>query len=299
MTPCHCNRASALGGDCERQLVYMRTAWQAAAPISVELELLFEEGRHQEEAVLRDLDRAGVRVMEQQVSLSWEQFEISGHLDAVVIEEEEPHRALPLEIKSMSPHIWDTIAYRGPGVYKWEEVAPAFTRKPWLRKYFAQLQLYCLLKGTEQAILLAKNKVTGQMAQIDVTLDLAYAEELLQRAQRINTHVRAGTLPDRIPYDPDVCGKCAWVHLCRPEIQGGDPVAFLEDAQIEERLDRRAALQEAYAEYEDLDAEVKAWAKTKDASTIAVGDWLLVKRPHGKGVRVDISYVGPGRCPAV
>ena len=40
-TPCHSNRASQLGADCERQLVYWRTRWEDAAELPLETLLSF------------------------------------------------------------------------------------------------------------------------------------------------------------------------------------------------------------------------------------------------------------------
>jgi CRISPR/Cas system-associated exonuclease Cas4 (RecB family) len=289
--PCHTNRASALGGDCVRQLVYARSNWQNAVAHDVGLELVFREGRLQEEALLRDLAAAGIRLIEQQTALEWPEFQITGHIDAVVVVDD---RAVPLEIKSMSDHIWNTVAKRGAGVYPWSEVAAAFEKKSWLRKYFAQLQLYCLLKGSEHAILLCKNKTSGAIAQVNVDLDYAYAEGLLQRADEINAHVACGTYPDRIEYDPDICGRCAWVHICLPDMVASDPIAFLSDGQIELRLNRRAELAESRTEYENLDAEVKAWAKAQGMNSIAIGEWLIEKKTTARGVRVDIRRLGGG-----
>src|SRR5213594_2204027 len=42
--PVTANRASQLGGDCDRELVYLRTRWQDAAPPPLDLQILFQEG---------------------------------------------------------------------------------------------------------------------------------------------------------------------------------------------------------------------------------------------------------------
>jgi CRISPR/Cas system-associated exonuclease Cas4 (RecB family) len=229
--PCHTNRASALGHDCERYLVYMRTEWDKALPHDVNLQLIFDEGNNQEKAVLQALAEAGVDVIEQQTSLHEKDLNITGHVDGVL---NIKGTAVPLEIKSMSPHIWDSIFKRGAAVYEWEEVAEGFQTKFWLRKYYAQLQIYMLCKNNDKAILLCKNKTTGALAQVDIGLNYDYAEQLLQRAEIINRFVEAGELPDRIPFNNEVCRRCEYNHLCCPDEIAMDPYQTISDDQVAE-----------------------------------------------------------------
>src|SRR5437867_568445 len=77
------------------------------------------------------------------------------------------------------------------------------------------------------------------LAQVTVKLDYDYAESLLRRAERINAHVEAGTLPERIPFNEEVCPRCPFYALCLPDFEGKDPIAFLEDETVE-FLDRSA-----------------------------------------------------------
>lgn len=284
--PCHVNRASALGGDCERQLTYMRTHWEDKTLHDVGLELIFSEGRLQEAAVLRALSEAGIEVLEQQSTLQWREYQITGHVDGVVLAD---GQAVPLEIKSMSDHIWSSVAKRGPGVYEWHEVADAFGRKPWLRKYLGQLSIYMLCKDVDRGILYLKNKSTGALAQVNVELDYEYAESLIQRAERINAHVAAGTLPARIPYDDEVCGRCAWSHICLPDTVGKDPIAFLSDEVVSVLCEERARTRDDRDAYEAADKKLKAWAKARPEERMAVEGWLIEKRQTKRGTRVDVT----------
>ena len=290
--PVNSNRASLLGDDCERRLVYWRTHWQEAALHDVGLELVFREGRLQEKEVLRLLDEAGIEVIEQQVALSWPEFQITGHIDGLIV-----HRnggkveRIPLEIKSMSPFIWDSIAKEGPGVYEWEEVARAFERKPWLRKYNAQLQIYMLCHNTERAILLAKNKQSGGLAQINMRLDYDYAESLLQKAERINRHVAEGTLPEKIQWDPDVCGGCPFLEICRPdEIVEG--IKILNDDELVALLEERATLEENYRRYKAVDQEVKKQFRHKEGHRFVLPGWLVTKKEDGRGITIKVERMG-------
>jgi len=192
----------------------------------------------------------------------------------------------------MNPHIWTGLFKLGAGVYRWRDVALGFGSKPWLRKYLAQVTLYSLLKGSEKSLLLCLNKSTGELAQVDVPLDYDYAEEILRRAERVNAHVDAGTLPERIPFDDSVCPRCPFYALCLPSHIGRAPIAFLEDDEVEWLLEERAHHAEDALAYRKLDERVKAWAKARDEERMTVGRWLIVKRPFARGVRVDVSAIG-------
>lgn len=290
IAPCHSNRASKLGQECERALVYARTHWAEAQKPDIHTILLLQEGSKHEEAVLQDLRKAGFAVVEQQAALEWREFNITGHLDAVVVHE---GKTVPVDVKSASSWIWDTIAKRGPGVYEWDEVKDAFQAKSWLKSYFGQIQLYAMMKGVEFGILLFINKSTGALAQVNVKVDYEYTEGLLQRAKRINAHVERGTLPDRIPYSEKTCPSCPHFTTCLPDMVGHDPIAFLENSKVEELLEVRVKHQDARDAWEEADERVKGWLKARPERAAAVGRFTLTKSPHGKGTRIDIKEIHP------
>jgi hypothetical protein len=288
--PCRGCRASSIGDPCERRLCYEITSWEQKPSTEVGLERIFREGAIQERAVLAELLSAGIDVIEQQQSFRVEN--ITGHVDgAISVRNNGESMSVPLEIKSMASHIWESIFRRGPGVYDWVEVVEGFQKKVWLRRYYAQLQVYALGKNAECAILLCKNKGTGALAQVNVHLDLVYAEELLQRAKRVEQHVAAGTMPDRIPFDPEVCGKCDFEALCMPDVVGRE-IAFIAEDIVLDLLRRREANALASEEYDHCDKTVKDFARARPEESIVVsGEWSLEKRKSGKNVRVNISRV--------
>ena len=104
-----------------------------------------------EREILIELQRAGIQVIEQQGSLELRDLQITGHIDAVVVWEGE---SIPIDVKTMSDHTWHSTFKAGSAQYAWEEVQEAFSRKSWLRKYLAQVTLYCLLRNCERGILL-------------------------------------------------------------------------------------------------------------------------------------------------
>lgn len=279
-------RASSIGDPCDRKHVYSLTRALDQLPHDVGLQRIFEEGEIQEQAVIRELQRAGIQVVEQQIAMEWKQYGITGHSDCTIYPE-----GATCDIKSMSPHIWDMCFPRGPAVYEWSEVAEKFERKPWLRKYRGQVTLYMLMRSSDKAMLLCKNKSTGALAQVNVPLDYAYGEELIQRAERVNAHVKAGTLPERIPWDEEVCPDCQFYHICLPSHVGKDPLVFMTDPQVEKMLNEMAEVMDDGARFNALNKRAVDWAKARPESRICIGNWLVEKRPYGKGVRVEFKKI--------
>lgn len=277
LSPCHTNRASEAGHPCLRYLVLRRTHWQHASLHDVRLQLLFDEGNLQEAAVLRDLQDAGLTVIEQQRDYEWRQFQLTAHLDGkVVLSSTE---AAPIECKSMSPYIWENV-------HTLEDLI--HSDKPWLKKYPAQIQLYLLLANAERGFLILKNKSTGELKEIEVRLDLAYTESILQKLERVNSHVAAGTVPDAMLYEEAVCEKCPFFQtVCLVEVTR-TALELSDDHDLASKLDRRQALQSAAKEYEALDKEIKA--KVKDLEKVVCGEFLILgKEVKRKAYQVEAS----------
>ena len=265
LSPCHTNRASELGHACKRYLVLRRTRWQEAELPSLSLQRLFGEGHIQERAVIRALEDAGFVVVEQQRDYEWKEYQITAHLDGKILLE---GAAVPLEVKSMSPYIFKSIHTAA------DLLNP---RYPHLQKYLAQLQIYMLLSNSEKAVLLLKDKSSGQIKELWMELDYQFAESLIQKAQSINVAVAAGILPERIPYTENICGRCPFLAICLPEVKR-DALEIITDPELEANLKRRHELAPLRAEYEQLDDQVKAILKEHER--VVVGDFLV----HGSWV---------------
>jgi len=271
--PCHANRASAIGHECERHLYYMRTAWDQAQPHDVGLQQVFEEGSIHEAAVLKTLAEAGVDVIEQQMSLFDPHYKISGHVDGVLAVD---NKAVPLEIKSMSAHIWNSIFRDGARRYLWLEVADRFQTRPWLKKYHAQLTVYMFLKDNDQAVLLCKNKGSGAIAQVDIELDYTFAEALIQKAERINKAVEEEKPPDRIPFSNELCRDCAWNHLCCPDEVAQDPFVTITDKQLAEWCQAEYELVDSANARRRVRENLTAFCKAHTGTTrFIAGDYTL------------------------
>ena len=286
-TPCHSNRASGIGyavellGGCLRRGVYERTRWQEKELHDARVQLIFDEGHNQERVVLSDLAAAGIDIIEQQSAFDWPEYQITGHLDGVYVED---GVAYPVEIKSMSPHIF-------VAVNSFED----FKKKPWTRGYMAQIQLYMLSKNIDKGIFILKNKSTGELKQITVDLDYDLAEVCLKTAEQINSHIKARTMPDKIK-DVLVCKDCPYKLLCCPEISFGEPLRIKDDPLFTERLNRYYTLKEAAedcdAVYEVIRGEAKAEAGDGELNILA-GNYRLTGKKDSKGAfRLKIEPQG-------
>ena len=87
-------------------------------------------------------------------------------------------------------------------------------------------------------------------------LDYEMGEETLKRAEAINRHVAAKTMPEPIEYSPETCDECAYAHLCLPDRIGAAP-EIIDSAELESILLRMDELKPLAKEYDELDAEKK------------------------------------------
>jgi len=284
--PCYINRASSLGyavpelQGCLRRGYYERVAWSEKEPWGVDSLIRFEEGNRQERAVLRDLSEAGIDVIEQQQSFEWPEYQISGHIDGSIIVD---GVAVPIEIKSAAPAIFSQIN-------SFEDL----DKKSWLRAYKCQITLYMLHKNIDQGIFIFKDKSSGLMKQINVSLDYDLGEACLRTAEAINKHIANKTLPDQIQ-DRETCKNCPFKHLCLPDIQFGEPLRIVDDPMFEQRLDRYYDLEAQASEskklYEIVREECKAQAAGGELN-MSVGKYLLTGKRDAKGAfRLKIEII--------
>ncbi|MEO0132613.1 MAG: hypothetical protein ABIK73_06785 [candidate division WOR-3 bacterium] len=286
--PVHSNRASELGHPCLRYLVYCRTRWEDRLMPSDELQVVFNEGRIHERAVIELLNNAGIPVVEQQSTQFWREFNLSGSIDGKILLD---GRAIPIEIKSVSPYTFEKI----------NDVDDLFLAKQYyLRKYPTQMLIYLLLNNTDYGILILKNKASGQIKFIEIYLNsyLEVAEEAIKKCELVEKHIKGNTLPDQIN-DYDVCGDCSFFHICMPNIDLQE-LQFVSDKELEEKLERREELSKYVKEYNELDVEIKERFRGK--GNFNVGEFLIqnIKRtrkeylvPAGEYFEVRIKKLAP------
>jgi CRISPR/Cas system-associated exonuclease Cas4 (RecB family) len=215
-----------------------------------------------EKMALRELEDAGFTLIDQQRAFEWKALELTGHIDAKVLWE---GHAYPLEIKGLQHY--DFIKLNTVEDFH-------KSKKPWIRKYPGQMMMYLLQAGEERGVWYIKDKMTYQPKQIWVDLDYEYAETICQKLERVNKHVKDGTLPPPIN-DPEFCDNCNdFLHICLPEIKR-QPMVFLDDDDMLQKLNRMAELEAAVQEHKALDHDVREMLKKAKMERICIGDFVI------------------------
>lgn len=258
--PVNANRASDLGHPCLKYHVLNRTKWNEKTLHDVRLQQIFDLGNDFEEIVLRELADARIKTIEQQRSFSWPEYQITGHIDALIDTDD---GIFPLEIKSCSPYVFKSIntiddLKRGKYLY--------------LRKYPVQLNLYMLMSNKEKGVFLFKEKTSGQYKEIWMDIDYDLGEQTLKRAEAINQNLAAGTIPDPIEYSPETCDECPFAHLCVPD-RIGKETELLDSAELEVILKRLDDLKPMVKEYDELDDQKKKLLEGKEK--VLCGDYFI------------------------
>lgn len=268
--PQNSNRASSAGHPCVRYLVLCRTAGELRELHGLPLQRIYDEGNLHEDALMREMEEAGLRIVEQQRPYEWKKFQITGRIDGRLAVN--GNDLIPLEIKSSSPNIFRAILNMAP-------TDMLASRYLWIRKYPAQILLYMLMEGSSMGIMVFKNKTTGEKCQKLFILDeamLEYAESVLKKLEAVNAHVAAGTVPDAKFIDE--CKGCPFAKTaCFVGRDYGPGIDIADDPEIETKLSRREELQSARDEYEDLDKEIKERYRGRIA---VVGDWMIESKPY-------------------
>ncbi|MBT9166758.1 MAG: hypothetical protein DDT19_00082 [Syntrophomonadaceae bacterium] len=272
--PCKSNRASQCGHPCEKYLVLSRTRWQEKVLHDVGLELIFEGGRMIEDMALQELREAGYQIIEQQSSFEWRDIALTGHLDAKVVVN---GQAIPLEVKGYQHYEFEKL----------NSLEDFFnSSKLWVRMAPAQLMMYMMSAESELGIFYLKDKLNYRPKVIWVELDYHYCEQIVQKLERVNRYIKEGTLPAGVD-DYDICQRCAFLHICLPELKA-QAMEIIDSQELEEKLLRREELSPLAKEYQELDKEIKKMVEGKEK--LLVGDFLIQgKRIERKEYSVNAS----------
>jgi len=261
--PCYTNNASKAGFPCARYLVYRRLNWNDQSLPDMGLMYIFQEGNTHERAVIRLLADAGIEIIESQRTLEWPDIQASGHIDGQIKVDGE---SLPIEIKSSNQFTWEKLNTQ-------DDLKMSI--KIWVINWYGQLQLYLWMMNKPRMILLLKNKQSGQLKQIEITLDMDYSDKLVKKLELVNKHVAAKTYPERIN-DRMVCQYCDFRHICLPD-EESEQINITDDAELLELLEQRQALKDAAKKYEQTDKKLKEYWKHTEPGLYLVGGSFQVK----------------------
>jgi len=252
--PCHTNRASLIGGECLRELVYHRTAWDKRMLPSVDLQFIFDGGNLIEPYAVKMLQDAGFQIYEQQrhFEINERGENITGHLDLKVGANGLAH---PCEIKGLAGWTWDSL----------NNVDDFFkSQHHYVRRYPAQLLTYMYGTASEHGcfFLISKQNWQPKVIWLHLADHVEYVQSLLDKALAINEHVKADTLPD-FTTNSDLCKRCDFFGaVCNPPMEGSGEIVV--DPELEEQLTRWYELRELKSEYDALDKNIKGQIKGRE-----------------------------------
>lgn len=248
------NRASEIGHPCERFLVYARMRWEERKQKDVRTIARLNAGTAMEEEVESWLLKSGYKVTLQQKSTTWDKYRITGKIDGFIAGPN--RRKWPIEIFSVMPWFWDST-----------RSIEAIKKHPkyWIRRKATQLNVYLVLENQEGGFLIIGS--FGKLPRVlPMMLDFDMAEGHIQKCIRVNEHVEAGTLPDRIEYASDVCGLCDFDHICMP-LQYASNIQEISAADYAELI-KYLELRSTVEEYNELERKLIG---TKDAPGVFYG----------------------------
>lgn len=248
------NRASEIGApnECLRKLVYTRTHWSDRALPDEGLQGIFETGNEVEQIVSRNLialgQQDGFRLVETQKPLAWDAYQIVCHPDGFLLDPVGGRYIAGLEIKS--------VGYRYPSL---RDIDSLMTW-PISARWYGQCQIGLITANCspvnmdlEWWLLLLVNKVNlFDTRSIWIPFDYEYAEKLISRAEEINQHVAAQTLPDRTT-DHRLCGRCPFGHVCMPDLVTVGNTCIIDNADVTDALARMKEIEPQADEYAALE----------------------------------------------
>jgi hypothetical protein len=283
--PHQSNWASSLADPCVRRLVYYRTHWDAQPEPSPWLQGIFETGKKIERVVVNILNEIG-----QESRPEWElvarggkvnddfckQHQIGGVPDVFLKVwpqaglGDRPKILGPVEIKGLDGNLFRAI-----------HTVQDLDQKRWLRRYFGQLTIYELQCNYETGWFLLINKSNlYEYKFLELPLDLEYAEDLVRKADTVNAHIAAGTLPDQFN-DPGECNGCPFAALCCPSCGTGGTLGAIEHEELEGCLLRLSELADVAKEIGGLEKQRDAILDNYKGKDLLCGDFMISWKHSG------------------
>ena len=238
------NWASELGHPCKKFLVHARLDWKERQLMDIDGEYRVEEGNQAEWQLKKDLGDIGFVINESQRTFTIPELKIKGRVDGFLPLNREFRNfpglaSVPCEIKTINPNYWASTKTL-------EDIKTH--RAWWIRGYPSQLNAYLYASNSPFGFFILKT--FGKRPRIiPMLLDYDRLDGDFHKIEDVNRHVEAGTYPERIPYDPQICGMCDFAHICQPL----RATEFSEvSASEEEVLKEFLWLKEWHEKYEDM-----------------------------------------------
>jgi hypothetical protein len=292
--PVRSTYASKIGHPCMRFLTYHRTAWDLIPKPDAKKMGVFRRGTVIGEDIATEVREAlkafGIQVVEQEVAIPPNEYDIGGRIDfGVMIAPAEQARPIfvPVEAKSMNEFTFADIPQNDAEALDWM----LHHKAHYIRCYPIQIMTYMHFRKIDVGLIYVRNASSYEDRQILVRYNPETMAAVLEKAAELKDLVEEvssirGNLPvdaflekaeplfpARIPFDPDICGRCDFCAWCVPDIKAA--------AGVVDRLNDQAL--EANCRIMLESAEMKA---AYDDANTAVGD-------HCKAVMADLPAGGP------
>ena len=252
--------------ECSRQMVYSVLDWDKRPAAGPDLQARFEAGKTFERDVVRELMDMGSQFEQSQSPVQIKNragdLIATGKIDGFIKWE---GVRVPVEIKSMHPQIFQSI-----------KSVEDFQKKPWLRKYTRQLQMYMFGNSCEWGLFIVGD-LLGHWKMLPLALDYGEAESILQRLERVHEDIKSKRYPDRIVYDQSICGKCPFSAICLQDVVNRE-AEIIDSAEWDAKLERHEELKPLAKEFDDIHENIKESFSGKEKSIVS-GRWLVQSIP--------------------
>jgi hypothetical protein len=146
------------------------------------------------------------------------------------------------------------------------------------------LQTYLLLDGEELGVFVLFNKSTGWPRFIDCPIDLAYAETLIKKADRIKLAVAKDEAPPR-KLGSD-CKRCPFLTICGPTSTSARACRSSTTTRWPRCSRAGASSSPAAREFKSIDKQIKE-ALPDEEGDFLIGDFVISgRRQHRRGYEV-------------
>jgi CRISPR/Cas system-associated exonuclease Cas4 (RecB family) len=261
--------------ECERQMVYAVLNWKDRQLFDVNVQSRLDAGNLQEREIINELIKLGFEVIlsQQPVDVIGKNGKLiaRGKIDGMIKYE---GKKVPFEIKSMNPNIFN-------GIKSLED----FQKKPYLRKYLRQIQMYLFGNNLEEGIFILTDCL-GHIKLLPVFLDYGECEAILLKLERVAAKIDTKEYPDRIVYDQSICGYCPFSLICLPDLSSKEAELIIDEA-VETAVARHEELKPLAKEYDDLHDEIKE--KFEGVEKAIIGDKFIVQNVPSKRTAYELT----------
>lgn len=248
--------ASGLNG-CARQMVYAINNWEEKEKFTPEAIANMQDGNHEEKLLIQELLSDGFDVVESQVQIDDDKYWVTGKIDGKL---KWLSMKIPFEIKRMKPYTFEKM-----------NAIEDLRSNPFTLKYLRQLTLYLYLHSVEAGLFILSDGL-GNRKVIAVPMDYTFAESILKDLDTANKHIKAETLPERIPYSSKVCGYCSFRKTCLPDMDFGQG-AVMGGEELNQAVKRLQEIKGFSSEAEKLKEGIKKATEGKPLTIC--GDYVV------------------------